>query len=107
MQRDASANKPQQRTFVDITHGSQTFSGYFVQHLASTAGGRQSYVNIYVVTSFLLAPCLFQCTGLMKVMGGVLGLEIIMGLVVGLPLGIRDVAIACDMHSSVPQPLHA
>jgi hypothetical protein len=39
--------------------------------------------------------------------GGVLGLEFILGLLVGLPLGLRHVAIACDIYSNVWQPLLA
>jgi hypothetical protein len=37
-------------------------SGHFVRHLASAAGGRQSYANMYVVTLSSLAPCLLHCT---------------------------------------------
>jgi hypothetical protein len=48
------------------------FFGHFVHHLASAAGGRQSYVNICAVTLFSFAPCLFHRMGFIKVVGGVL-----------------------------------
>jgi hypothetical protein len=77
------------------------FWGHIVQHLASAAGGRQSYVIIYVVTFLSLALCLFHCTRFIQVVGRVLGFEFVLGLLVSLPLGLRHVATACDMHSSI------
>jgi hypothetical protein len=71
-----------------------------VHHLASAAGGRQLFVNV-----ILLAPCLFRFTGFIKDVGRVLGLDFILGLLVGLPLSLRHVANACDMHSSWPHSL--
>jgi hypothetical protein len=43
--------------------------------------------------------------GLIEGVGGVLGLELILGLLISLPIGLRHVASAYDMRSSVPQPL--
>jgi hypothetical protein len=78
-----------------------------MQHLASAAGGRQSYAIISVVTFLSLAPCLLHCTRFIKVLGRVLGFEFVLGLLVSLPLGLRHVASDCDMPSSVPKPLPA
>jgi hypothetical protein len=42
------------------------FLGHIVQHIASAAGGKQSYVIISIVTLCKLAPCFFHCTGFIK-----------------------------------------
>jgi hypothetical protein len=54
-----------------------------------------------------LAPCPFHRTGSVTVVGGLLGLELVLGLLAELTLGLLYMVNSCHMLAGVRHPLLA